>query len=77
MFQIEFLIRSRQEELLKEAARYQLINQAQQRSARQKYSLRPVLTWLGGFLCKWGNLLQERFGDVGMVTPCQAEESKI
>jgi hypothetical protein len=63
MNDLEFLVRERQEEYLKEAARYRLISQARQRTASLTVFYAPALTWLGALLSKWGNLLQEQFGE--------------
>jgi hypothetical protein len=74
----ELLMKVRQEEFLREAARYRLISQAEKRgSVRRKYSYGKALVGLGSSLCKWGNLLQDRFGDSRMVTSCQSTNSCI
>ncbi|MFC2053568.1 hypothetical protein ACFLV7_04610 [Chloroflexota bacterium] len=73
----ELLAKVHQEELLREAAQYRLIAQAQRRSPRRKYSYSPALAWLGSLLCRWGNLLQERFSDPEIIAPSQAVKSSI
>ena len=73
----EQLAKIHQEELLREAAHYRLIAQAQGRSARRKYSYGLALAWLGSRLCKWGNLLQERFSDTETIAQSQAVKSSI
>jgi hypothetical protein len=77
MLHLEYMVRYRQEELRREAARYQLINLVKNSSSRSKNFYNPVLTWLGGRLCKWGNLLQERFGEAETVTPCHAMKNSF
>ena len=73
----ELLMKVRHEELLREAAHYRLISQAKRGSVKRKYSYGKALVWLGSRLCKWGSLLQERFGDAEMTTPPQAANSCI
>jgi hypothetical protein len=78
MFQInEDMMRDRHEELLREATRNRLSATARRRSARWYYSYGLAITWLGNQLCKWGNLLQERFRDGEMVTPSQSAKTSI
>jgi hypothetical protein len=77
MLHLEYLVRYRQEELRREAARYQLINLVQKRSSRRKNFYSIVLTWLGGRLCRWGIILQERFGEADSITPCHAMKNSF
>ena len=63
MIDLEFIVRERQEEYIKEAARYRLISQAKPRTASLTVFYAPALTWLGALLSRWGNLLQEQFGN--------------
>lgn len=77
MVRHELLMKIKQEEFLREAARDRLISEARRGSVRRKYSYVKALVWLGSYLCKWGNLLQERFGNTGMVTPSQPTNSCI
>ena len=77
----ELLVKIRHEELLREAAaRYRLISLEKQGLVvvvRRKYSYSLALVWLGSRLCKWGNLLQERFGNSRMVIPSRSTNSGI
>jgi hypothetical protein len=63
MIDLEFIVRERQEEYLKEAARYRLISKAKPGTAKLTVFYAPALTWLGALLSRWGNLLQEQFGN--------------
>ncbi len=62
----------RHEEFLQEAERYRLISQVKRQSSGRRISLAPTLFWWGSKLSKWGSVLQERFGDPGMV-----EDSRV
>jgi hypothetical protein len=77
MLNLELLMMIRHEELLREAARDRLISQAKRGSVRRKYPYSLALVWLGSRLCKWGNLLQERFGNSRMVIPSRSTNSGI
>jgi hypothetical protein len=72
MLHHEYLVKYRQEEFRREAAHYRLINLAKKRPSRKKHFSSLVFSWLGGRLCRWGILLQERFGEAETVTPCHA-----
>lgn len=69
MYHLEYLMRDRQKEILREVARYRLLAQAQQGPPRRKHLYALVLNYLGTRLSKWGSILQERFGDAEMVLP--------
>lgn len=73
----ELLAKIYTDELRKEATLYRLITSAQRHSVKKKYSYALALVWLGSRLCKWGHLLQERFGDSGKVNPSHAMKSGI
>jgi len=61
------LVRTRHEELLAEAERARMVSLAF-RSSRKKNSVYGVLlNWVGSLLCKWGDLLQERFSEQEVV----------
>jgi hypothetical protein len=63
MFDLEYLMWVRHEEMLKERQHQRLIALAKKHAPRRSNPYRQALTWLGGRLCKWGRALQERFGD--------------
>ena len=66
-------LKFRHEEFLQEAERYRLISQVNRQSSGRRISLAPTLAWWGSKLCRWGgHVLQERFGDPGMV-----EETRV
>ena len=73
----ELLAKVHQEESLRKVAHYQLILQARHCSGGWKYSYGRALAWLGSRLCKLGNLLQERSGDVGTRTSYQVVKSSF
>jgi hypothetical protein len=60
-------LKFRHEEFLQEAERYRLISQVKRQSSGRRISLAPTLFWWGSKLSKWGYVLQERFGDSGVV----------
>ena len=62
MFFDEELIRINTEKLLKEAERSRLVTQVRPRSASRRNTFAPIFAWLGVHLCRWGDLLQTRFG---------------
>ena len=70
MFFDEDLIRFHREELLKEAENSRLITQSRPQSARRRYRYKLAFAWLGIRLSQWGELLQERFGDLEESNPC-------
>lgn len=77
MLHSEYLVQYRQEEFHREAAHYRLINLAKKHQSRRNHFSSPVLTWLGGRLCRWGILLQERFSESETVAPCHAMKSSL
>jgi hypothetical protein len=66
MYEYE-IVKLRQKELLQEAEHYRLISQIKRGSSRQRNTLARALAWWGSILSRWGRILQERFGDSGMV----------
>ena len=70
MYEYE-LSKLRQKELLKEAEHYRIISQVKRGSSRQRKTLARGLAWWGSILSRWGRILQERFGDSGLVENSQ------
>ncbi len=68
MFELEYQINTRYEELIKEAENYRLISQVKGRSLRRKQPYSQILFWLGRSLHKWGHLLLDRFSDADTDT---------
>lgn len=69
----ELFMKIRQEEFLREVARYRLISQAKKRGlVIRNNSHNKALAGLGSRLCKWGSLLQNRFGNSEKVTSYQS-----
>lgn len=66
------LFRIHQKELLEEAERYRIISITKQQSTPRGNYLAAGLSWWGGRLIRWGNVLQERFGDSVMVENTRA-----
>ncbi|MGB2964537.1 MAG: hypothetical protein WBB69_11185 [Anaerolineales bacterium] len=77
MLYLEYQMRARHKELLREAADYRLVSQAKQQLTRRRQLLDLALVWLGRSLRRWGDLLLERFGDTETDTPTQAVKSCI
>jgi hypothetical protein len=77
MLNNQYLVQYRQEEFRREAAHYRLINLAKKHQSRRNHFSSLVFTWLGGRLCRWGILLQERFSESETVTPCDAMKSSL
>ena len=65
------------DELRKEAANHHLIKTAQRHLVKKNYSYALALDWLGGRLCKWGHLLQERYSDTGIDSSSQTMKNCI
>jgi len=63
----EYLVRTRHEELLAEAERARMVSLAFRSSRKKKSVYGVLLNWMGSVLCKWGDLLQERFGEQEVV----------
>ena len=73
----EYLMRIRQEEILRETERNRLIAQAKRLSQRKwSYSGR-ALTWFGNRLIGWGEYLQLRFGDAKKISQPQPVERGV
>lgn len=68
MFDPTYYIRSRSEELRREAERYRLIALARQGAPARTALHHRLLNWWGGRLCQWGKLLQQKFGDCETIT---------
>ena len=77
MFFDEELIRLRREQLLKEAEQSRLIAQVRQRSPRRRYAYTLAFAWLGIHLCRWGTLLQDRFGVAETASPSHSMDNGI
>jgi hypothetical protein len=73
----ELLAKAHQKESLRKVAYNHLVIQARHGSGGWKYSYGRALAWLGSRLCKLGNLLQERSGDVGTRTSYQVVKSSF
>jgi hypothetical protein len=70
MYDLEYLMRFRQEEMLKERQHRRLIALAKKNAPRRRHAYRKALSWLGERLCKWGGALQERFGEAERLGSC-------
>jgi hypothetical protein len=70
MFDLEYLMRFRREEMLKVMEHRRLVALARQHAPRRSHAYRQALSWLGGRLCKWGGALQERFGEAERLGSC-------
>ena len=71
------LMRLRQEQLLKDAENSRLIAQIRKCSPRRAPVYRLAFAWLGMRLCRWGNLLQERFETAETTSPSQSMNNRI
>lgn len=77
MLNLELLTTIYPDELRKEAANHRLVSLVRQHSVKKKYSYAMTLAWLGGRLCKWGYLLQQRFENAGTIPPSETMKNGI
>lgn len=73
----EHLVRIRHEEMLAEAERIRMVSLANRSSRKKKSVYGILLNWVGSLLCRWGDLLQERFGDQDLVDQSQTMDTGI
>ena len=73
----EYLIRIRQDEILAEAERSRLINEAKRRPVKVFSFYARSLAWLGGILINFGSLLEKRFGKENVINHSQSIDRSL